>query len=209
MTTDSLVNKSFDFIVAAAQAIDKIGLQSNNYGSVLTAIIVAIILFFIKEFVRSPPKLSGVFYLKSTTIESSYNPFKGMVLYHTLIIFSDGVIIEGTSEKTAEKDINKGDWLFVGKNRPRGKVTGRIERRYLRSHKINIHIEENGNLRVSSHYISLKRNNSFPWFFGRTRTTNTFLGEFFSSSADSKGTIICQASKFIDYPLQSSPSRYS
>ncbi|QWC52416.1 hypothetical protein [Pectobacterium atrosepticum] len=87
--------------------INKVVHQPDNYGSIVSAIIVAFILFFIKEFFRIPPKLSGVFYLKSTTTESSYNPYKNIIIYYTLIIYSDGSIIEGTSEKQQRQPLSR------------------------------------------------------------------------------------------------------
>lgn len=186
-----------NFSMSILQNLHHFGSISSNYGSLTAAFIAAIILFIFKEYIKPPPKFSGVFYVKSTTIKSQRNPFKGMMLYHTFIVFSDGETIEGTSEKTAEKTTQQGDWVYPGKQRIRGVVTGKIQRRYLRPHIIHLHISEKGSHRESSHYIHLQY-----------KQKGIFEGKFFSSAADSEGSIICQLKKFSDFPQKSSPCRY-
>ncbi|HFK5792938.1 TPA: hypothetical protein ACG0DR_001289 [Enterobacter asburiae] len=187
-----------EYIYQLIQLLNDFGKLSSNYGSLVAALIVALTLFFFKEFVKPPPKLSGVFYIKSVTTDSAKNSYRDMVLYHTFILYSDGSSIDGTSEKTAESAIKEGDWIYPAQKRLRGKISGKIERRYLRPHEIHLHIVENGSKRESSHYINL-----------RYKKKGLFQGQFFSSAADSKGTIICKTTPFEEYPKMSSPSRYA
>jgi len=187
------LNELPHLLTQLASKINSFGGESSNYGSLAAALVAAFIFFCIKEFYKVPPRLSGVLYTKSIVEHSAYNPYIKLKVYRTLVIFSDGNIINGTSEKTGEKNKKNNHYLeYIGEKRVRGIVTGRVERRYLRRNLIHIHIEEYGKSRNSSTYIQL---NSFK--------KSVFSGSFFSTAADTKGTIKCKMEKYVGHPSQS------
>jgi hypothetical protein len=157
----------------------------------LGTLLAAAVFFLLKEYVFTIPKFSGMFYLKSMTEGSKRNPYVGLTVYHTLVLYSDGVSVEGSSEKTGEIN-NIGEGLpYYGEHRRRGKVSGRIQRNYFKPSTLNLHIEEDGELRVSSIYIGFKV------------TRETILdGYFRSTAADSSGITL-----WFDQPLPEHPTR--
>ena len=189
---DSLVLWGSSVFVSAHE----FGRASSNYGSLVAALmatfIAAPIIFLIKENKNRGSDFSGVFWMKSTTLETSYNPYRGLQVFHTLVIYSDGYSVGGTSEKTGEiSSVEPKE--YVGKDRRRGTVTGRIERNYTRQSFLHLHIVENGERRDSTLYIKvpIKSINKRRLQLG---------GEFYSTAANSTGNIVWKRNSFSEHP---------
>lgn len=174
-------------------AVHAFGCISSNYGSLVAAVIVAIILFGIRELFNKASKFSGVFYTKSTVKETAHTPFSGMRLYHTLVLYSDGYLISGTSEKTG--DVSKvRAYEFPGAGKIRGEVSGRIERNYLRASVMNLHIVENGLERESTTLMTIK--------IPRLKLFNSVgKGCFYSTAGKAVGDLLCGRESFSDHPI--------
>lgn len=163
-------------------------LDNNGfYGSFLAAMLGAIILFFIKEFFNPSKKINGEFYVLLATKESSWNPYKGMVVERQIILFSDGHEVKGSCEKTREKAKGKGIHEYRAADRVRGEVNGFIERNYMRSSRLHLHIvEDNPESRKSTSYATA----NLGWGFFKL---NAYEGTFYSTAGDSAGTVkICK-----------------
>lgn len=163
---------------------------ADTFAGLFGTLLAALVIFLLKENVFVIRKLSGVFYLKSTTEASKWGGYPGLQTFHTLVIFSDGITIEGTSEKTGDIDPDGTHRPYTGAHRSRGKVSGKVERNYLKPSKLYLHIEETGG-RLYSIHMSFKI------------TRKLILdGHFHSTAADSAGITL-----WFDKPLPEHPTR--
>jgi hypothetical protein len=191
-TVEHMFSAIFDYAVKLGDALHAFGMESTNYGSLVTTLIAALILFSIKEFFNQASNYSGVFFTKSTVVSTAYNPYKHMQTFHTLILFSDGHEVSGTSEKTGDIDSNR-SYEFEGAGKIRGVVSGSIERNYIRSSVLNIHIVEQGQKRESTTYMSIKiRRYNFRKL--------PFSGRFYTTAANTKGSVLCGRDSFSEHP---------
>ena len=181
------------FVSVVVKAIHDFGVVSSNYGSLVATLIAAAIFFIIREYSNQASDYSGVFYAKSTVVSTSYNPYRGMQTFHTLVLFSDGYVISGTSEKTGDISLKKGPCEYVGSQRVRGVVTGRVERNYIRSSVFHMHIVEQGFEREITTYISIKMPKcSF--------SAKLLKGEFYTTASNAKGSVLCGREEFSEHP---------
>ncbi|WP_161492854.1 hypothetical protein [Pseudomonas putida] len=177
--------------------VHEFGMVSSNYGSLAAALVVAFVLFFIRELFIRASDYSGVFYVMSTVEDSTYKPYKGMKLFHTLVLCSDGYVVSGTSEKTGDIDAVRA-YEYPGATKIRGEVSGRIERNYFWNTVMNLHIVEQGAERVSSSFMSIK--------VRRIKCKgSTDSGKFYSTAAQSKGVLMCGRESFKEHPIGHSP----
>lgn len=189
----------FVFILSIPSSIHAFGILSSNYGSLVATLLAATALFAVKEFSNNASKCSGVFFTKSIVELTEYNPHKGMEVFHTFVLFSDGYIVSGTSEKTGDNDL-RGGCEYVGGGKIRGVVVGRIERNYIRSSVINLHIVEQGLNREITTYMSIP--------MSRFSLGNSpMYGKFYTTASNSKGSVLCGREKFNEHPCGCSPLR--
>ncbi|BAV73941.1 hypothetical protein PCAU_1732 [Pseudomonas chlororaphis subsp. aurantiaca] len=174
-------------------ALHGFGLISSNYGSLLATLIAALVLFSIRELFNRAADYSGVYYTMSVVEDTSYNPFRGMRLFHTLVLFSDGYVVSGTSEKTGDVDGSRAH-EYLGAAKIRGVVSGRVERNYIRSSVMHIHIVEQGASRESTSYMTIKVKRL-------NLRRRPFLGVFYSTAAAAKGRVQCGRRPFSEHPL--------
>lgn len=192
-TVDHLISIICSYAIKFVEVIDKFGMESTNYGSLVTTLLAALVLFSIKEFFNKASNYSGVFYTKSVVVSTAYNPYKQMQTFHTLILFSDGYVVSGTSEKTGDID-SKRSYEFEGAGKVRGVVTGSVERNYIRNSVLNIHIVEQGHKRESTTFMSIKiRRYNFRKL--------PFSGNFYTTAANTKGTLLCGRDGFSEHPF--------
>lgn len=163
---------------------------ADTFAGLFGTLMAALVIFFIKEYVLVIRKLSGVFYLKSTTEVSEWGGYPGLQTFHTLILYSDGISVDGSSEKTGDVDQDGFIRPYIGADRPRGKVSGKIERNYLKPSILHLHIEEMGS-RLYSIHMSFK-----------IKRMSMLDGHFHSTAADSAGITL-----WFDKPLPEHPTR--
>lgn len=191
-TLASAVSSISAFTSGVWDGLHAFGMASTNYGALVATLLAALILFSIKEFFNKASNYSGVFFTKSTVVSSAYNPYKQMQTFHTLILFSNGYEVSGTSEKTGDIDGNR-SYEFEGSAKIRGVVSGSIERNYIRSSVLNIHIVEKGEKRESTTYMSIK--------ISRYNFRNAaFSGDFYTTAANTKGSVLCGRGGFTEHP---------
>lgn len=169
------------------------GMGSTNYGSVVSTLIAAMVLFAIKEFYNKASSYSGVFFTYSVAESTTYNPYRGLQTFHTLVLFSDGHVVSGTSEKTGDINLER-KYEYPGASKIRGVVTGVVERNYIRSSVLNIHIVEEGADRQITTYMSIKFQR-----YGFKKLP--FHGEFYSTAASTKGRVLCGRERFNEHPI--------
>lgn len=197
------MDKIWRGITDGMQAIHEFWLASSNYGSlaagVLAVFISAFFLFQLKERRVPASRFCGVFYVRTTTLSSAYNPFLNLRVFRTIVIFTDGNVVHGTSEITGE--INKdGPVEHIGDKRTRGIVTGRIERNYTRGSKLHLQIVEAGRRRESTIHFEV------PIAFFEKK--GKLRGDFYSTAADSSGKLRWKRKKFKGHPSKSSLTLY-
>lgn len=151
-------------------------LWANVSATVIGGCILTFLFFLIREKISPLPNINGMWHLKNITANSVYNPYKGMTLGYTAILWCEGNRVSGTTEKVYENSVN-GEREFVGKNRCRGVVDGYIQKNYLSKDRIVLHVVEEGFGRESTYSYELKVHNK----------TNTLEGVFSTMVADQDG----------------------
>lgn len=143
--------------------------------SLISGPILALLFFLLKEKCFGIPDITGKWYFEMKTVNSEYNPYKGMTLRYIAVIWREGNKISGTVEKIYENS-STGEREYVGVNRSRGHLDGYYELNYFTKDKIYIHIEEQGKGRESTNYFELIRINE-----------SSFSGAFNSFVANQDG----------------------
>jgi hypothetical protein len=166
---------------------------SDVLATIIGGVILALIFFAVKERLMPVPKIMGRWYLQQNTINSAYNPFKGMTLRYVVMLFREGNRLEGTAEKYYEKSSN-GQRAFVGKNRTRAVVTGHVEKNVFARDRVFIHMTENGHGRESTYFyeFAVRR----VWRRLRPISVLVLQGTFFSMVADQDGTAECRREQY-------------
>ena len=132
---------------------------------------------YVREKCYPLPDISGEWIVCTTTIESSYKPFRYMRLTYRSILLCEGSSIAGTSEKIFEESSEK-NGSYTGKDRTRGQISGSIEKKYFSNDRIKLHIVEFGENRESTIYYDLK-----------CKSGKLMKGKFFATAGDSKGYV--------------------
>lgn len=148
-------------------------------GSILT-----FLFFLIKEKLFSPPNISGKWYFQNNTLETEYNPYRGMILGYIAVIWKEGNKIEGTIEKIYENS-STGIRKIDGISRKRSVFQGNLERNYFQLSRLQLHVNENAEGRESTTYYELE-----------VKCNNDLEGTFSSMIAEQKGTTLWQRRPF-------------
>ena len=145
--------------------------------TILGGLVLAFIFFYVREKCFPLPDISGEWNVYTETTETSYDPYKDMLLTYKAVLLCEGSSITGTSEKIYEKSSTK-EGNYTGKDRTRGEISGSIDKRYFSKDRVRIHIVEHGDKRDSTIYHDLKFENK-----------SLMKGRFFTTAADSKGMV--------------------
>lgn len=116
--------------------------------------VLALFLFWLKENVFHLPRIAGRWYFQMHTVNTAYNPYKGMILGYIAMLSCEGNRIEGTVEKIYENS-STGERNYEEKNRTRGRITGFVEKNYFSKDRISLHVIEDGHGRESTHFYEL------------------------------------------------------
>lgn len=155
-------------------------------------LIITLVLFLFKERVFPLPELSGKWYFEVKTTETEYKKFDKMVLFYEAYIWQEGPYLKGTVEKYYERSLS-GNRKYIGKNRTRGNLRGYVEKKYLGTDVIFIHITEKGHGREYTHIYKLEKKKCI-------QKSHYFklVGSFDVSAAGQRGDSIWQRSAFIN-----------
>lgn len=127
----------------------------NISGTIMGGVFLALLFFIVKEYLCPPPALSGAWECEQIVDETDYPPFKGMKVWHRIVLIQDGTDLIGTGERDRE-DSSTGIRPYRGSDRTPVKVTGKIEKNYLSPDVIRIHWEADSKTRKSSSIFELK-----------------------------------------------------
>ncbi|SEA84141.1 hypothetical protein SAMN05660420_03374 [Desulfuromusa kysingii] len=117
--------------------------------------ILAFLFFWLREKIFPIPKIAGRWFFEIRTINTAYNPYKGMILRYIAMFRQAGNSIEGTVEKIYENS-STGEREYVGENRTRGVAEGYIEKNYFSKDRLILHVVEDGHGRESTNYYDLE-----------------------------------------------------
>lgn len=154
-------------------------------GSILT-----FIFFAIREYIFPPPKITGNWYVRTHTIETSYNPYKKMELDFMFMIWVEGNRVYGTCEKIHENS-STGKREYIGKDRKSGIIDGFIEKKYLKKDIIILHVVIDDFGRKSTYIFELEEDRNFIF-----KRSDLITGNFTSMVANQKGYTTWSKCKF-------------
>lgn len=157
---------------------------SGLASTILGGIILALFFFLVREKCFGPIDIVGRWYFEIKTEKTAYNPYKDMVLRYVCVIWKEGNHLNGSVEKIYENSTINNNKEYVGENRSRGTLTGVYEKNYFSKDRVYIHINEKGEKRESTIYLSLDMNK------------NLASGNFFTFIADQEGTCIWKREPF-------------
>ena len=122
--------------------------------TVIGGALLAILFFWLREIIFPFPKLTGRWFFEMRTINSAYNPYKGMVLRYVAMLWRQGNQIEGTVEKIYENS-STGERNYEANNRTRGMVNGFVQKNYFSKDRVVLHVIEDGHGRESTNFYEL------------------------------------------------------
>jgi hypothetical protein len=157
---------------------------SDTIATILGGIVLAFLFFAGREKLFPLPRIAGRWYFETRTVETAFNPFKGMVLRYVGMIWQEGPVIHGTVEKIYENS-STGERNYIGKNRTRGTFEGYVDKLYLSEDRIRIHLVEDGLGRESTTFFDLVVDD-----------LSTLSGSFQSMAADQSGVVKWQRDPF-------------
>jgi hypothetical protein len=157
---------------------------SDVVAAILSGALLTFLFFLAKEKMFPLPKIAGRWYFETQTIETAFNPFKGMVLRYIAMLAQEGPVVRGTVEKIYEKSLT-GERDYTGTNRTRGILEGYLDKFYLAKDRIQIHLVEDGFGRESTIFFDLAVDDA-----------SNLSGSFQSMAADQSGIVKWQRSSF-------------
>src|SRR5690606_19798222 len=114
----------------------------------------AFLFFLAREKLFPIARFTGQWYVEMETVNTKYNPYKGMILRYIVIVWREGNLVKGSAEKIYERS-STGERDFVGKHRTRAFIEGYVEKRYFGKDRIFLHSIENGHGRESTNCYDL------------------------------------------------------
>jgi hypothetical protein len=157
---------------------------SDVVATVAGGVLLAILFFWAKERLLPLPEITGRWFFEMRTEKTAYAPYAGMVLRYVAMLWREDHRIAGTVEKIYENS-STGERSFIGKNRTRGIVNGYVEKNYLASDRIFLHVIEDGHGRESTNIYDVI-----------VQSAGRMNGSFHSMVADQDGTVIWQRDPF-------------
>lgn len=144
----------------------------------------ALIFFWLREKFFPLPGVTGRWYFEIRTVNTTYNPYRGMVLRYMAMLWREGKCIKGTVEKIYENS-STGERNYVGTNRTRGVVDGFVEKNYFSKDQVVLHVVEDGHGRESTNFYDLT-----------VISSENMTGNFSSMVANQDGKVVWQRDAF-------------
>jgi len=149
--------------------------------NVASGLLLAGILFWMRDHPFAPANVSGSWYAVLTTDKSAYRPFLEMKRTYRVLVVSDGKNVSGTAEIVHEESTARNQ-LLVGRQRVRAAVDGKVVHRIFAPDRVALHVTETGKIRTSSAVLEFE----VP---ARLRAAE---GRFWSTAGDQEGTVKIQ-----------------
>ena len=112
--------------------------------TVVGGLFLTFILFILNEFVFRKANLTGEWKLEIIVVESSYNPYKNLVIVYNIHLLQKGYDLNGTGEKVEEIDKTGKSFVYDNNKRIVTRMDGFYERKFLRSSKVFLNVVEIG-----------------------------------------------------------------
>ncbi len=154
------------------------GMWDNFWGSLYAGLAIAVIYFFLDEYVLYV-NLNGEWNVEEYIDETSYSQYKDYKLFYTYHIWQNGNQIKGYGEKIKQDEGGGTITIFEPSKRVRVEFEGHIEKSYLKKSIIYLLIYEKGRIRESSTTYTLQ-----------IKDNKKLEGEFKSTAASARGRII-------------------
>ena len=146
--------------------------------------VLAFLFFWLREKVFPLPKITGRWFFETRTVNSSYKPYKGMILRYVAMLWMEDNRIGGTMEKIYENS-STGERVYEAKNRTRGVIEGFVQKNYFSKDNVVLHVVEDGHGRESTNFYDLTVN-----------SYNHMVGSFSSMVANQDGETRWQRNEF-------------
>jgi len=147
-------------------------------------VFLTLLFFWLKEKCFPLPVVTGRWYFEVRTVNTTYNPYRGMVLRYVAMLWREGNCIKGTVEKIYENS-STGERKYVGTNRTRGIAEGFVEKNYFSKDQVVLHVVEDGHGRESTNLYDLT-----------VISDENMTGKFSSMVADQDGDVVWQRNAF-------------
>jgi hypothetical protein len=99
-------------------------------------------------------QISGRWYLQTQTENTARNPFRGMHLKYEAIVWQEGAVVRGTTEKIYESSSTVRRQI-EGTNRISGDLSGYSDRFVFSPNRVRLHLAEKGQERTSTAFFDL------------------------------------------------------
>ena len=174
---------------AALSSYEGLGMNRQIFSSfvskiiltVLSGVILAILLFFARERLFPLPDVTGLWYVETHTVETTYDDYRDLMLRYVAVLSGKGSRIKGTLEKICEKPLpskKQCGYSYKPDKRTRSEVDGYIDKKYFSKDRVYLHIVEEGRKRQSTHFHDLV-----------VERKSNMEGVFTSSAANSEGKV--------------------
>lgn len=151
----------------------------NVFGSIISAILIALVISFWNDFFYKSDNLTGYWNVELETIQTSHEKFKGLKVYYDFIINQEGNRLIGSGEKISEQALNSPPFEYDAKKRTHLELTGAVTYKVFTKNRVDLHYKEEGRLRPSSSILKL-----------RIDSKNKMSGKFMSTIAESSGNVV-------------------
>lgn len=155
----------------------------NTIATIVGGLILTLIFFLLNEFVFVKRNFSGVWILKMKILDSSRDPYKGLLIEFHVVLIQKGNNISGTGEKIRETNADNQTLEYERDKRVTIEVDGYYDRHFLKRSHVNLHIREFGRQRESRTFEDLV-----------VFSSKKMKGVFYSTAADAKGEIFLEKS---------------
>ncbi|MEH6467449.1 MAG: hypothetical protein V7722_07435 [Porticoccus sp.] len=152
-------------------------ISKNVIGSLISAVLIALVFSLWNDFIYKKDQLSGYWKVEYETLHSSYNKYIGLKTSYEFVIGQTGSTLSGTGEKVSENSIN-GDFEYDRDQRNHLDLNGSLGYRIFSKNTVDIVYKENGKKRPSSTILNLV-----------IESNDTISGTFISTIASSKGKV--------------------
>ena len=150
----------------------------NFAGTVTGGMVLSILFFWLKEWLFSLPRITGIWEAELMTDKTAYNPYGGLKLWYRVTLIQNGAVFTGVGELDREHSAEKGFLLHEKSGRRPLEIQGRIEKRFTKPDLINILWAEQGSRQFS---------NVFTLNVSGSKTRGGLWGKYASTAAKSKG----------------------
>jgi hypothetical protein len=148
-------------------------------GNLISTSILGLVAIAAVDYFYSTPRLDGFWEVEATIEESSLKRYEGLKIVSQIAVTQENLVLSGSGDKLKEKTVGQDDWFFLdGKSRGQIKLNGYIEKNLLSKNEVIISTLEEGAVRTTTAFQSLKINNS-----------QSMSGSFQSTAANSRGSV--------------------